>query len=155
MDSVAHQRASERLLRNGGSIRNAFAGLGLGWTYEDVWEYLEGSPAFQAFGDQRGLAAGLVMGFALTAVERTGKAQVRAPVETTEGATMGDPLNPSASLLCKLGSIARHVEEGFSGAGHPLDLSTAGTLVEDTEVRAWMEQMEALALLPVKRDGDG
>lgn len=71
LDSAAHARG-ERLLREArGSIRNAFAALDLGWTYDDVWDYLEGSPAFQTLPeDRRAICAGMVMGFALVAVER-------------------------------------------------------------------------------------
>ena len=70
VSSAAQDAGEQRLLAARGSIRDAFDGLNLGWTYEDVWDYLEGSPTFQTMGDDRGKAAGLVMGFAIVAVER-------------------------------------------------------------------------------------
>ena len=50
-------------------------------------------------------------------------------------------LVPNVALLCKLGSIVVHVDEYLSDSGHPLDL----------EVREWLEQMQELALIPVRR----
>lgn len=74
-DSDAQQRAGERLVAARGSIRQAFASLDLGWTYDDVETYLKGSPSYQAMlvklgGDQHGLLQGLIMGFAIVCVER-------------------------------------------------------------------------------------
>lgn len=70
VSSAPQDAGEQRLLAAKGSIREAFDGLDLGWTYEDVWDYLEGSPTFQTMGDERGKVAGLVMGFAIVAVER-------------------------------------------------------------------------------------
>ncbi len=71
-------------------------------------------------------------------------------VGRTENLTL-DPLNPSPSLLCKLGSILIHAEEGLSVKGHPFDIHALRQLIEDQEVIEWREAMDALALLPVKR----
>lgn len=60
-------------------------------------------------------------------------------------------LQPSPSLLSKLGSIAIHVEEMLAPGGHEFDLAALQTLLADTEVRDWLAAMEALAMLPVKR----
>ena len=60
-------------------------------------------------------------------------------------------LHPSLSVLCKLGSIARHVDEFLSPGGHDFDRVEIGVLLRDPEVRAWMAEMDAAAMLPVKR----
>jgi len=64
---------------------------------------------------------------------------------------MSEPLSPSAALLCKLGSIIVHAEEGLSIDGSEFDLAAFRSLVEDPEVLAWLKAMDDLALLPVKR----
>jgi hypothetical protein len=60
-------------------------------------------------------------------------------------------LQPPGTVLVKLGSIARHVEEALGAGGHPHDLAAVKSLLEDPEVQAWMGAADALALLPVKR----
>jgi hypothetical protein len=62
-----------------------------------------------------------------------------------------DALKPPATVLIKLGSIARHVEEMLSPTGHSFDRSALDSLLADPEVREWMVAADALALLPVKR----
>lgn len=64
-----------------------------------------------------------------------------------------NPLEPASTLLCKLGSIAVHVEEGLSKDGHPFDLVVLQQLLGDAEVRTWLDAMAKMALLPVKRGG--
>lgn len=61
-----------------------------------------------------------------------------------------DPLKPSPTLLCKLGSVLVHAEELTSPAGHIFDREAFLT-AWDSEVQAWMEEMRKLAFLPVKR----
>lgn len=60
-------------------------------------------------------------------------------------------LVPTTSLLCKLGSIARHVEELYGPQGSSVDAAAAQALLEDPEVVEWMEEMDAVGLLPVMR----
>jgi hypothetical protein len=60
-------------------------------------------------------------------------------------------IEPTMQILCKLGSIARHVEEANGPGGKQFDVEAATGLVEDHEVQAWMAEMDKLALLPVKR----
>jgi hypothetical protein len=60
-------------------------------------------------------------------------------------------LQPPASLLVKLGSIARHVEELRSPDGHGFDERAIDALLADPEVRDWMAAADGLALLPVRR----
>jgi len=62
-----------------------------------------------------------------------------------------DALNPSPALLCKLGSIAVHAEELLSPKGHAFDHTALQMLCEDDEVKQWLQQMNAMAMLPVKR----
>lgn len=62
-----------------------------------------------------------------------------------------DPLKPDAGLLCKLGSIAVHVDEAVSADGHPFDIIALRTLIGDPAVKEWLEGMDRMALLPVKR----
>lgn len=64
-------------------------------------------------------------------------------------------LHPTPSLLSKLGSIARHVEEHASADERDVDLDAARTLVQDPDVQEWMKAMDRLALLPVARKSEG
>jgi hypothetical protein len=59
--------------------------------------------------------------------------------------------HPAASLLCKLGSIARHADELLSPQGHVFDRAAIERLLEDPEVKGWMAEMDKLSLLPVAR----
>lgn len=65
--------------------------------------------------------------------------------------TKGNPFMPQKSLLVKLGSLIIHYEEALSPKGHDADLVAIRTLREDAEVIAWLEQMDRLAMLPIKR----
>jgi hypothetical protein len=60
-------------------------------------------------------------------------------------------LNPSPALLCKLGSIVVHVEEMMSPKGHAFDRIALQKLLNDAEVKAWIWQMDEMAMLPAKR----
>lgn len=62
---------------------------------------------------------------------------------------MSDPLKPDRALLCKLGSILIHVEEYETGL--ELDMNIVRVLLKDDQVQGWLFDMNALALLPVKR----
>lgn len=64
---------------------------------------------------------------------------------------MSDCLTPPPTTLIKLGSALVHAEEFFSPTGHPLDKQTFESLMRDPEVVEWLKEMNALALLPVKR----
>jgi len=64
---------------------------------------------------------------------------------------MSDPLTPDTTLLCKLGSIAVHVEEGLSAQGHHFDWAVVKALLDDEQVKHWIKQMDELALVPRKR----
>lgn len=65
---------------------------------------------------------------------------------------MADPLKPSASLLCKLGSVIVHADELASPNGHDFDRIALATLMQDAEVKAWLSSMQAMALVPLKRN---
>ena len=62
-----------------------------------------------------------------------------------------NPLDPSAGVLVKLGSIAVHAEEMLSPGGSHFDNAALDSLLADPEIVAWRKEMDALALLPVKR----
>jgi hypothetical protein len=62
-----------------------------------------------------------------------------------------NPLKPPTSLLCKLGSLAVHVDEFLSTDSHQFDLTAIKQILVDDELTAWIDSMNKLALLPVKR----
>lgn len=62
-----------------------------------------------------------------------------------------NPLEPSLSLLSKLGSIAVHVEELLSPKGHAFDRTALEGVLKDPEVVEWLSAMQGMAMLPVKR----
>jgi hypothetical protein len=64
---------------------------------------------------------------------------------------MDNPLKPSPSLLCKLGSLAVHTEEFLSADSHEFDLTAIKQLLNDDELKTWIDAMNKLAMLPVKR----
>ena len=64
---------------------------------------------------------------------------------------MADPFKPQISLLCKLGSIAVHVEEMLSVKGHAFDKHALDTALGDPEVKEWLAAMDKLSMLPRKR----
>lgn len=65
---------------------------------------------------------------------------------------MPDPLKPPPSLLVKLGSIAVHAEEWGSVYGHAFDKVAMEQCLNDPEVREWRKAMDAMAMLPKKRN---
>lgn len=65
--------------------------------------------------------------------------------------TMANPLNPNPALLCKLGSIVRHVQEMQSPNGNFFDEVALASLLDDEAVVQWLADMDKLALLPVFR----
>ena len=68
-----------------------------------------------------------------------------------EDTKMVDVFAPPLSLLCKLGSIVVHVEEGAGEDGHAYDWAAIRSLLADREVQGWIEGMRNKALVPVKR----
>lgn len=64
---------------------------------------------------------------------------------------MGNVLKPTTSLLCKLASIAVHVDEATSQDGHEFDIVALKSLLMDAEVMEWLKQMDEMALIPKKR----
>jgi hypothetical protein len=51
----------------------------------------------------------------------------------------------------KLGSIIVHADEYFSTDGDIMDQLAMKSLLEDSEVQTWLEQMDKKSLLPKKR----
>ena len=62
-----------------------------------------------------------------------------------------DPLRVGVSMAVKLGSIAVHAEELISPHAHQYDVAALRSLLEDAEVKQWLEAMGKMAFLPVKR----
>lgn len=62
-------------------------------------------------------------------------------------------LNPPASLLVKLGSIAVHAEEMLSPDGHEFDRQAIEALLRTPDVQEWFKAATAMGLLPKKRNG--
>ena len=60
-------------------------------------------------------------------------------------------LQPTPSLLCKLGSIAIHAQELTSPDGHQFDRVALESLLSDPEVKQWIAEMDAAAFLPKMR----
>ena len=65
---------------------------------------------------------------------------------------MTDMMKPPLALLVKLGSIAVHAEEILSPHAHQFDIDAIKTLLDDADVREWLDQMGKAAFLPVKRN---
>jgi len=64
---------------------------------------------------------------------------------------MVDPLKPDIQLLSKLGSIAVHLDEYSSKNGVAEDIQAAISIFNDRQVQEWIEGMNKLTLLPIKR----
>ncbi len=62
-----------------------------------------------------------------------------------------DPLNPTPTLLVKLGSVIVHYQEVMGPDPHEFDVAAINTLLEDPEVTEWLDGMRAGAFLPLKR----
>jgi len=62
-----------------------------------------------------------------------------------------NPLKPSPALLCKLGSVLVHADELISSNGHVFDRFALEQLINDPEVKSWLAQMDAMAMIPKKR----
>ena len=59
---------------------------------------------------------------------------------------------PTPIVGVRLASIAIHAEEMVED-GHPLDIAAVRGLLADADVRAYLDYLRPLALLPVKRKG--
>lgn len=64
---------------------------------------------------------------------------------------MADVKNPSLTVLVLLGSLAVHVEEYLSPDGNPVDRNAIETILLNPELKEYLEAMNKMALLPVKR----
>lgn len=60
-------------------------------------------------------------------------------------------LAPGAALLCKLASLAVHIDELYSSGGHEFDRAAINSLINDREVQEWLAEMTKMGLAPVKR----
>ncbi len=64
-----------------------------------------------------------------------------------------DTLNPSPTLLCKLGSILVHADEMLQPHGHEFDRTALLVLLADPDVVGWRKAMDGMAMLPKMRQG--
>ena len=62
-----------------------------------------------------------------------------------------EEFKPDIPTLCKLGSIVVHCQEFLSSDGHYVDKMALESLLKDKDVNEWLDKMNKLALLPVKR----
>lgn len=74
-----------------------------------------------------------------------------AAFEVARAAQRPAVLRPEPALLAKLGSIIQHIDEGLSTAAHFFDIEATRAVLADPEVRAWLQEMDALAMIPKKR----
>ncbi len=63
-------------------------------------------------------------------------------------------IQPSVDVAIKVASALVHAQEYTSADGHPLDKNAFDSLMGDPEVRAWMQRINGMALLPRKRSND-
>lgn len=62
-----------------------------------------------------------------------------------------NPLLPQTALLAKIASLVVHADELLSPNGHQFDRDAFTSLIQDQEVREWIDAMTELALAPKKR----
>lgn len=70
----------------------------------------------------------------------------------TSGPSLEEELRPPVSLLCKLGSIAVHAAEYIGPHGHEFDRNALESALNDPEVKAWLDEMGKVALIPLMRN---
>lgn len=66
-------------------------------------------------------------------------------------ASVDNLIEPTLSLLCKLGSIVVHADEATEHGGHEFDVIAIRNVLNDPEVAAWISGMTRKGFLPVKR----
>jgi len=64
------------------------------------------------------------------------------------------PFSLNYTLAAKVGSLVAHADEGLSRGGHNFDWIALRALIEDEDIQAWLAELRALALVPVKRGGN-
>lgn len=66
-----------------------------------------------------------------------------------------DPLKPSLVVLVKLGSAVVHAKEAMSIDARPVDKQEFNELFKEPDLAKWINDMTAMALLPVMRGPGG
>lgn len=65
---------------------------------------------------------------------------------------MDDWSTPSLPLLVKIGSALIHAKEFMGTAGHPLDKTALDALLDDADVKEWLQRGVSASLLPMPRE---
>ncbi len=58
------------------------------------------------------------------------------------------------TLLIALGSLIVHYEEWTSPSSNPIDKDVIDSIRNQPDVKEWFEEMNSMAFLPVKREGE-
>lgn len=129
-DTPEHERAAERL-RKAGGIRAAFEELGLGWTLDDLGDYMR-----PAVGDESGKYAGAIAAFAIVVVEK-----LRPP---TDGEDLVARIRNLAHIAAAPGmKEAMEESEVIADTVREVDSGTMYLGIED-EIHAIADAVEAL-----------
>lgn len=62
-----------------------------------------------------------------------------------------NPMKPSPQLLAKIGSAIAHAQECLGADGHHFDKLAFDGLINDSQVKDWMAQMRAIAMISEPR----
>lgn len=60
---------------------------------------------------------------------------------------------PTEAVAIRMASALIHADEFMSPHGHEFDLEAFRRVFDDPDVSAYLQELDALALLPLRRDG--
>lgn len=58
---------------------------------------------------------------------------------------------PTPEVGMKLASLVMHADEAMSSDGRTVDIEVFKTCLKDDEVQSYLQELDALALLPLRR----
>ena len=61
---------------------------------------------------------------------------------------------PTPEVAIRMASALIHADEAFQADGHPFDRDAFYAALQADEVQAYLRELDALALLPVRRSHD-